>query len=103
MIAPARDETFCQGEADLRLEPPDPGRRWLRELAPQPLDQIAVGLERHEIRLRKIAVVLRLLLRAQRRRRLVARVEVESLLVDIAAGLVDLDLPADLPLDPLRS
>ena len=59
------------------------------------------GLERHEVGLRQVAVVLRLLLRAQRRRRLVAGVEVHRLLHDLAARLVDLDLPLDLALDAL--
>ena len=59
-------------------------------------------MDRDEIGLREVPVVLRLLLRAQRRRVLVAGVEVEGLLVDRAAGLVDPDLARDLALDPLR-
>ena len=56
----------------------------------------------HEVRLREVAVVLRLLLRARRRRFLVARHEMERLLLHLPARLVDRDLPRDLALDSLR-
>ena len=56
----------------------------------------------HEVGLGEVAVVLRLLLGPHRRRLLVRRVEVERLLLDGAAGLVDADLARDLALDPLR-
>ena len=74
----------------------------MRQLPAQPLHELTIRLERHEIRLRQVAVVLRLLLRAERRSRLVGGVEVHRLLHDLPARLVDLDLALDLALDPLR-
>ena len=62
---------------------------------------IARRLERNEVRLRQVPVVLRFLLRAERRRRLVAGVKVHRLLLDRAARLVDLDLAQDLAFDSL--
>ena len=66
------------------------------------LDEVVRRMDGDEVGLREVAVVLRLFLGAHRRRLLVARVEMERLLVDGAARLVDLDLPRDLALDPLR-
>src|SRR3954453_16438228 len=102
VVAAGRDEALGEREADLVLQPLDPRPRRLRQLAAQAFDQLGVRLEGHQVGLREVAVVLRLFLRAERRRVLVARVEVQRLLVHGAAGLVDLDLPPDLPLDPLR-
>ena len=67
-----------------------------------PLDHLGRRLDRDEVGLGEVAVVLRLLLGAQRRRVLLAGHEVERLLLDLAAGLVDRDLAPDLALDPLR-
>ena len=74
----------------------------LADLAAQTLDQLGGRVHRDEVGLREVAVVLRLFLGAQRRRLLVRRVEMQRLLLDRAALLVDPDLPRDLALDPLR-
>ncbi len=64
-----------------------------------PLQHVVRRRERHEIRLGEVAVVVRLLLRAQRRQRARARVEVERLLLDVATLRDDLLLTRDLGLD----
>src|SRR5579862_3863730 len=58
-------------------------------------------MHRYQIGLGEVAVVLRLLLGADRRRVLVRGVEMERLLLDDVPGLVHADLARDLPLDPL--
>ena len=70
--------------------------------AAQRVDELGRRLDRHEIGLGEVAVVVRLLLRAPRRERPGRRVEVVGLLLDLASRLPDADLPLDLGLDPAR-
>ncbi len=101
-VEPAGHEHRRALEVELRLDPPDPGRRQLRKLAAQPLDELGGRLDRDQIRLREVAVVVRLLLLAVRRQRTGRGVEVVRLLLDRAAGLPHADLARDLRLDPAR-
>ena len=59
----------------------------------------ASGHERHEVGLREVAVVVRILLRAQRVRPAVALVPVTGLLAHDLAGFDEVDLAARLVLD----
>ena len=68
----------------------------------EPLHELALGLDRHEVGLGEVPVVVRLLLRAARRQRPARRVEVVRLLLDLSPALPDADLPLDLGLDPAR-
>ena len=101
-VEPAGHEHVRVVERERVGDAADPRAGQLADLAAQPLDEVVRRVHGDEVGLREVAVVLRLFLGAHRRRLLVARVEVERLLVDRAAGLVDLDLPRDLALDPLR-
>src|SRR5471032_371752 len=101
-VEPTGDEHVGVVERKRVGDPPDARARQLADLASQALDSFLRRVHRHEVRLREVAVVLRLLLGAHRRRLLVARHEVERLLLHLTAGLVDLDLPRDLALDSLR-
>src|SRR5207244_3315208 len=66
------------------------------------LDELTRRLDRDEVGLGEVTVVLGFLLRAVQREPAGRRVEVQGLLDDVAAGLVDGDLALDLRLDPLR-
>ena len=70
---------------ELAADPPDPRGRQLRQLGAQPLDELGGRLERHEVRLGEVAVVVRLLLRATRSQRVGGGVVVVRLLHDLAA------------------
>ena len=100
-VEAAGDENDGTVEVELGLDPPDPPRRALRHLGPQPFDQLRGRLDRDEVGLGEVAVVVGLLLRPPRGQRAAAGVEVVGLLHDLAAGLVDRDLPRDLGVDAL--
>ncbi len=87
-------------EVECRLDPADPRRRRLGNLRPERVDELAGRLDRHEVGLREVAVVVRLFLRAPSRERPGRRVEVVGLLLDLAARLPDPDLALDLGVDP---
>ena len=65
-VAAVRHEPLGEGEVELGLEPPDPRAGELGQLGPHPLDQLRRRLDGDEVRLREVAVVLGLLLRAPR-------------------------------------
>ena len=67
--------------------------------AAEPLDHLGGRLDRHEVGLGEVAVVVRLLLRAPRRQRPGRHVEVVRVLLDLAARLPHADLAGDLRLD----
>ncbi len=73
--------------------------RQLGQLCAKPLDQLGRGLDRHEVGLGEVAVVVRLLLRPARRQRPRRDVEVVGVLLDLAARLPHRDLPRDLRVD----
>ena len=64
------------------------------QLAAQPLDRRRLRLDGHEVGLREVAVVVRLLLRAVRRQAVVVRLVVVRVLLDRGALLVERDLVA---------
>ena len=100
-VEPAGDEDDGAVEIEVGLDPSDPPRRALRHLGAQALDQLGGRLDRDEVGLGEVAVVVGLLLRAPRRERAAAGVEIVRLLDDLSAGLVDGGLPCDLGVDPL--
>src|SRR5262249_36424014 len=76
-------------------EPRYPRSGKLGQLAPQPVDESGLRLDRNEIGLGEVAVVLRLLLRAVRRQRVGVGLVVVRLLLDLAAPVVERRLLAD--------
>ena len=101
-LEPAGDEDERTLVVEDLADPPDSRRRKLRQLAAKPLDHLGRRLDRHEVGLGEIAVVVRLLLRAARRQRPGRHVEVICVLLDLAARLPDADLAGHLGLDPTR-
>ena len=101
-IEPAGHEHERPLEVELALEPADPHRRQLRQLRAQALDELRGRLDRNEIRLGEVAVVVGLLLRPARGQGRGGGVEVVGLLDHLASGLVDRDLARHLGVDPLR-
>src|SRR6185436_3854632 len=88
-IAPGRHEPLRGGEVELLLEAADPRTRELAQLRPHPLDELCRRLDRNEVGLREVAVVVGLLLRAPRGEPAGVDVEVVRLLDDLLAGLPD--------------
>ena len=86
-------------EVERSLDVADPLRRELRELGPERVDERRRRLDRDEIGLGEVAVVVRLLLRTPRREPVVGDVEVVGVLLHLAARLPDLDLAGDLGVD----
>src|SRR5262249_39015535 len=100
-VEAAGDENVCVVERERARNPPDARQGQIPDLDAHPHDELGRRMQGHEVGLRKVAVVLRLFLRAQRRRVLMRRVEVERLLLDRAAGLVHGDLALNLLEDAL--
>ena len=73
--------------------------RQLRQRRPDRLDHRVVDHERQQVRIREIAVVVRLFLRAHRARLAAIRVVQARFLHDLAAALDQLDLALDLVVD----
>ncbi len=73
----------------------------LRQLALELADKVHRQLERQQVGIGEIAVVVRFFLGAHGARLALAGVEQPRLLVDLAAGFEDVDLPARLDLDRL--
>ena len=101
-VEATRDEDRRAVEVERRLDAPDARGGRLGELGTQPLDELGRRLDRHEVGLGEVAVVVRLLLRPPGGERARRRVEVVRVLLDRAAGLPDVDLALDLGLDPAR-
>ena len=81
-VAAAGDEPGLRRLQAERRPRPNPRARQLRQLAAQPLDDRGLGLDRDEIRLGEVAVVVRLLFRAVRREPVGAGLVVVRVLLD---------------------
>src|SRR5579859_2708412 len=102
LVTPGRDERPGVGDAELLPDAVDASSRQLRQLAAQPRDERLLGLDRNEVGLREIAVVVRFLLGAVRRQRVCVGVVVVRLLDDLPPRLVQRDLRPHRGVDPAR-
>ena len=98
-LVAGRDELVREVVADLRLDAADARAGQLAELPAQPLDELRRRLDRHEVGLREVAVVVRLLLRAVHGQPVGVRVVVVGRLLERLAALVRGDLLAHGGLD----
>ena len=88
-------------EVERSLDLADPLRRERRERGPERVDERRRRLDRDQIGIGEVAVVVCLLLRAPCREPVVGDVVVVGVLLHLAARLPDLDLAGDLGVDAL--